>query len=203
MIKEIKECPRLQLSDGCFYTVASHTNTVQQEQNRSGFVFFELTPEMKTTKTFFVLGTAVSYYQPSFSCNKYHYFTTQAPVLYRMWSTLRETLLRIISGVPWGLDMKMVAFTEVFFFIPPFSFLLTQVLSSPTDTVLMLVTYHRNFCSHHGHHLCRGKIGDMMAFPLSQLRAQSSTTSPSVCTPARVCDYGGNVSNEEWVSLWH
>lgn len=51
-------------------------------------------------------------------------------------------------------------------------------------TVLMFITYHHNFCSHHGHHLCRGKIGDMMAFPLSQLRAQSSPTSPSsVCTP--------------------
>lgn len=97
--------------------------------------------------------------------------------------------------------MKMVAFTE--FLNPFFSFLLIHVLSSPTDTVLMLVTYHRNFCSHHGHHLCRGKIGDMMAFPLSQLRAQSSPTSPSVCTPARVYDYGENVSNEESVSLSH
>ena len=92
--------------------------------------------------------------------------------------------------------MKLVAFTEFFFLNPPFLF-----ANSPTDTVLMLVTYHRNFCSHHGHHLCRGKIGDMMAFPLSQLRAQSSPTSPSVCTPPRVCDYGGNVSHEECVSL--
>lgn len=25
---------------------------------------------------------------------------------------------------------------------------------------------------------------------------------PPVCIPARVCDYGGNVSHEEWVSLW-
>lgn len=145
------------------------------------------------------------YNQPSSSCNNTIILQLRLHVLYHIWSHVWEILLRIIGGVPWDLDMKMVAFTVFFFFFykSPVFFLLTQVLSSPTDTVLMLVTYHRNFCSHHGHHLCRGKIGDMMAFPLSQLRAQSSPTSPSVCTPARVCDYGGNVSHEEYVSLWH
>lgn len=37
---------------------------------------------------------------------------------------------------------------------------------SPTETVLMLVTYHRNFCSHHGHHHCRGKNWRYDGFPL-------------------------------------
>lgn len=57
-----------------------------------------------------------------------------------------------------NLDMRMVAFIEIFFSFRKSPFLFCyQLLSSPTDTVLMLVTYHRNFCSHHGHHLCRGK----------------------------------------------
>lgn len=104
------------------------------------------------------------------------------------------------SWSPLGSGHENGGFTDKKKKIP--SYLLNQVFSSPTDTVLMFITYHRNFCSHHGHHLCRGKIGDMMAFPLSQLRAQSSPTSPSsVCTPARVCDYGGNVSHDQCISL--
>lgn len=47
---------------------------------------------------------------------------------------------------------------------------------SPTETVLMLITYHRNFCSHHGHHHCRGKMEDMMAFLCRNLGAQDSPT---------------------------
>lgn len=38
-----------------------------------------------------------------------------------------------------------------------------------------------------------------MAFPLSQLRAHSSPTSPPVCTAARVCNYSGNVSRNSLV----
>lgn len=123
--------------------------------------------------SFFVLGTPLIYYQPSSSCNNTIILIHVLYHICHLWE-------KVIGGVPWDLDMEMVAFTEFLFFLfnsPPL-FLLTQVLFSPTDTVLMLVTYHRNFCSHHGHHLCRGKIGDMMAFPLSQLRAQSSPTSP-------------------------
>lgn len=152
--------------------------------------------------SFFVLGTphlqsALVFMQ------QYHYFTTQAPCSLPYLKSLMRNPAKNNRWSPLGSGHENGGIHWVFFFIPLFSFLLTQVLSSPTDTVLMLVTYHRNFCSHHGHHLCRGKIGDMMAFPLSQLRAQSSPTSPSVCTPARVCDYGENVSHEECVSLWH
>lgn len=42
----------------------------------------------------------------------------------------------------------------------------------------MLITYHRNFCSHHGHHHCRGKMEDMMAFLCRNLGAQDS---PLMC----------------------
>ena len=173
--------------------------------------FFELTPEMKTTKMSPVLesfllrpgNTSVIYNQLLSSCNNTIIIQLRLHVLYHIWSHLWEILPRITRWCPLGSGHENGGIHWVFFFPTLFSFLPTQVLSSPTDTVLMLVTYHRNFCSHHGHHLCRGKIGDMMAFPLSQLRAQSSPTSPSVCTPARVCDYGGNVSHEECIRLWH
>lgn len=128
--------------------------------------------------------------QPLFYISSSMFFTIMTNS--NRWSTLG------IWTWKWWHSLK---FLSLSFFLNPLFFFLTQTLSSPTDTVLMLVTYHRNFCSHHGHHLCRGKIGDMMAFPLSQLRAQSSPTSPPVCTPARVCDYGGNVSHDECVSL--
>lgn len=193
MIK-FNKCPCLQLSDECFHTVAPHTNTSQEHkclnhQNVSGFRKF----------SFIVLEHLCHLQSTLVFMQKYHYFTTQAPCSLPYLRLLWEILLRIIGGVPWALDMKMVAFTEKKI---PLFYSVNSSFSSPTDTVLMLVTYHRNFCSHHGHHLCRGKIGDMMAFPLSQLRAQSSPTFPSVCTPARVCDYGGNVSHEECISLW-
>lgn len=132
---------------------------------------------------------------------QYHYFTTQAPCSLPYLKSCMRNPAKNNRWSPLGSGHENGGIHCFFFYKSPVFFLLTQVLSSPTDTVLMLVTYHRNFCSHHGHHLCRGKIGDMMAFPLSQLRAQSSPTSPSVCTPARVCDYGGNVSHEEYVSL--
>lgn len=147
--------------------------------------------------SFFILGTPLIYNQLLSPCN--HYFTSQAPCSLPLWQIA-------IGGVPLGSGHGNGGIhwsSSLSLFLNPLFFFLTQTLSSPTDTVLMLVTYHRNFCSHHGHHLCRGKIGDMMAFPLSQLRAQSSPTSPPVCTPARVCDYGGNVSHDECVSLWH
>lgn len=93
-------------------------------------------------------------------------------VLYHIWSHLR---IRIIGGVTWDLGLASLIKCPLF---------LNQVFWLLQMTVLMFITYHHNFCSHHGHHLCRGKIGDMMAFPLSPLGAQSSPTSPSsVCTP--------------------
>jgi len=135
---------------------------------------------------------------------QYHYFTTQAPgslpyLKSFMRNSIRWSPLGFWTWKWWHSLSFFYLYTPLF----KISFLLIQVLFSPTDTVLMLVTYHRNFCSHHGHHLCRGKIGDMMAFPLSQLRTQSSPTSTPVCTPARVCNYGGNVSHGECVSLCH
>lgn len=145
-------------------------------------------------------NTIVIYNLPSSSCSNVVTIILQVHVLYLINSFKRNPAKnnrRSLSGS--GHENGGIHWV----FLIPFFLLLIQVLSSPTDTVLMLVTYHRNFCSHHGHHLCRGKIGDMMAFPLSQLRAQSSPTSPSVCTPARVYDYGENVSHEESVSLSH
>lgn len=91
------------------------------------FFFFELTPEMKTTKMSPVLesfpssswNTSVIYNQPLSSCNNTIILQLRLHVLYHIWSHLRETLLRIIGGVPWALDMKMVAFTEVFSLLSP------------------------------------------------------------------------------------
>lgn len=153
--------------------------------------------------SFFVLGTplfsSASYNQPLSSCKNTIILQLRLHVLYHIWCAFMRNPAK--SGVPWVLEMKMVAFTLSL--ISLFSFLLTQVLSSPTDTVLMLVTYHRNFCSHHGHHLCRGKIGDMMAFPLSQLRAQSSPTSHQYALLPWCATMVEMSHTRECVSLWH
>lgn len=106
MIK-FNKCPCLQLSDECFHTVAPHTNTSQEHkclnhQNVSGFRKF----------SFIVLEHLCHLQSTLVFMQKYHYFTTQAPCSLPYLRLLWEILLRIIGGVPWALDMKMVAFTE-------------------------------------------------------------------------------------------
>lgn len=60
----------------------------------------------------------------------------------------------------------------------------------------MLITYHRNFCSHHGHHHCRGKMEDMMAFLCCNLGAQDS---PLMCI---VSCHGSSVSTGNVSRSW-
>jgi len=181
-------------SDGCFHTVASHTNTVQKEQNCSGF--FGLTPEMKTTKKSPVLECLpsssrehlVDYHRLHAT---YHYLTTRAPCALPYLKSLRDT-------VPLGSGHENGGIHRVFYpphplpfskFSPPPP---TQFWCSSLTTVIFVATTVTTTAEE--------KLEIWWIFPVSHLRAQSSPTSPSVCTPARMCDYGGNVSHEECVS---
>lgn len=92
------------------FLLGSYTSN-ENHQNVESFSFFDLGAPLSFT---FVI-----YNHPSSSCNNTIILHLKLHVLSHIKSFMRNAD-RIIGGVSWHLDMKIVAFTELFFY--PISF---------------------------------------------------------------------------------